>query len=208
MLINYLRKNYKDGEPIFLSDINVKGMTQENIRYHLKKYTDEGLLSRFEPGIYYFPKDNQFGEKSVISAETVVYNKYICRKNVYVGYYSGHTFMNRIGLSTQVPFIEEITSNYAPALVRKITIKNRSYLIRKPVVKINENNMYTLQILDCLKSIGAFDEEDIKSYGEVLSKHISEHKISKDDIDKYISNYPTKVYKAIYETGVNYVSSQ
>ena len=43
MLINYLRKNYKDGEPIFLSDINVKGMTQENIRYHLKMGTDECL---------------------------------------------------------------------------------------------------------------------------------------------------------------------
>ena len=204
MLINYLRKNYKDGEPIFLSDINVNGMTQENIRYHLKKYTDDGLLSRFEPGIYYFPKNNLFGEKSVISAETVAYNKYICRKDKYVGYYSGLTFINQLGLSTQVPFIEEITSNFAPAMVRKITIKNRGYIIRKPVVKINEKNMYILQILDCLKDIEVDDKEDIKSYGEVLSKHISDHKISKNDIDKYISNYPTKVYKAIYETGVKF----
>ncbi len=204
MLINYLRKNYKDGEPIFLSDINVNGMTQENIRYHLKKYTDDGLLSRFEPGIYYFPKDNLFGEKSVISAETVAYNKYICRKDKYVGYYSGLTFINQLGLSTQVPFIEEITSNFAPAMVRKITIKNRGYIIRKPVVKINEKNMYILQILDCLKDIEVDDKEDIKSYGEVLSKHISDHKISKNDIDKYISNYPTKVYKAIYETRVKF----
>ena len=34
-----------------------------------------------------------------------------------IGYYSGHTLANRMGLSTQIPFTKEITSNLAPAPV-------------------------------------------------------------------------------------------
>ena len=70
MLLDYLVKNYEKGEPIFLADISIEGMSEENIRYHLKKLTDAGVICRFEAGIYYLPKKNIFGENSVISAET------------------------------------------------------------------------------------------------------------------------------------------
>ena len=43
----------------------------ENIRYHLKKLTDDGVICRFESGVYYIPKINIFGEQSFLSAETV-----------------------------------------------------------------------------------------------------------------------------------------
>ena len=33
MLYDYLVNNYEKGEPIFLMDIVIKGMTEENIRY-------------------------------------------------------------------------------------------------------------------------------------------------------------------------------
>lgn len=69
MLYDYLVNNYEKGEPIFLMDIVIKGMTEENIRYHLKKMTDEGIIDRFDSGIYYIPRINIFGEKSTISAE-------------------------------------------------------------------------------------------------------------------------------------------
>ena len=33
MLFDYLVSNYEKGEPIFLTDIVIEGMTEENIRY-------------------------------------------------------------------------------------------------------------------------------------------------------------------------------
>ena len=63
MLYDYLVNNYEKGEPIFLMDIVIKGMTEENIRYHLKKMTDEGIIDRFDSGIYYIPRINIFVEK-------------------------------------------------------------------------------------------------------------------------------------------------
>ena len=148
MLYDYLVNNYEKGEPIFLMDIVIKGMTEENIRYHLKKMTDEGIIDRFDSGIYYIPRINIFGEKSTISAETVALHKYVYRRGKRVGFYSGYTLANRLGLSTQVPIKEEITSNYAPAQVREVSIKNQKYLIRRPAVTITEENAYVLQLLE------------------------------------------------------------
>lgn len=208
MLFEYLKKHYELGEPIFASDISINGMTEENLRYHLKKMTDDGILCRFEPGIYYFPKMNILGEKMLLAADTVAVHKYIMRRGRRVGYYSGYTLANRMGLSSQVPFTEEITSNYAPALVRELTIKNRKYIIRRPAVEITEENVMILQFLDCLKDVDKCAEEELDICGQILTKYAKDHEITKHMIDKFIGNYPIKIYKAIYETGVEYVSAR
>ncbi len=207
MLYKYLKENYETGEPIFLSDVEILGMTEENLRYHFKKLTDEGVLCRFEAGIYYFPTLNILGEKKSLSSETVAFHKYIKRRGKRVGYYSGYTLANRMGLSTQVPFTAEITSNYAPALVREMTIKNRKYIIRRPVVEVTEENVMVLQFLDCLKDMERCAEEEPDICGKILSRYAKENEITKNRIDQFITNYPIKIYKAIYETGVEYVSA-
>lgn len=207
MLFDYLVTNYKKGEPIFLTDITIEGMTEENIRYHLKRLTDSGILSRFEAGVYYFPKKNILGEQAVLSTETVVLHKYISRRGKKVGFYSGYTLANRLGLSTQVPFIEEITSNYAPAKVREITVKDRKFVIRRPATKVTEDNAYVLQFLDGLKDIDKVAEQDLKVCGRILTQYAKEHKITKEQVDHFLQYYPLKIYKAIYETGVEYVSA-
>jgi predicted transcriptional regulator of viral defense system len=207
MLFKYLKENYTPGEPIFSGDINIPEMTDENIRYHLKKLTDDGILCRFEAGVYYFPKKDILGDNIKLSAETVVLHKYIKRKGKRIGYYSGYTLANHMGLSTQVPFVEEITSNYAPAVVREINVKNRRYIIRRPVVDVTEENVFTLQMLDCLKDIEKCAEEDLTICGKILTDYAIENAITKNKIDELINNYPMKIYKAIYDTGVKYVSA-
>lgn len=157
--------------------------------------------------MYYIPKINIFGEQSVLSAETVALHKYVYRKGKRVGFYSGYTLANRLGISTQVPFKEEITSNYAPAQVREICIKNRKYVIRKPVIEVTEENAYVFQFLDCLKDIDKSAEEDMEVCGKILTDYAMEHKITKKLIDQFLDYYPVKIYKAIYETGVKYVSA-
>lgn len=175
MFMDYIVQNYKDGEPIFLTDISIEGMSEENIRYHLKRLTDIGKIYRFEAGVYYLPKTNILGEKTTISAETVAINKYIVRRGKQVGFYSGYTFANRIGLSTQVPMVEE--------------------------------NVYTLQFLDCLKDIDKSAEVDMNECGRILTQFAQSHSITKAQVDMLIGHYPMKIYKAIYETGVKYVSA-
>jgi len=207
MIYEYLKENYALGEPIFAVDIVIEGISEENLRYHLKKLTDEGLLCRFEPGVYYFPKIDICGEKMSMSIDTVLLHKYIQRKGKRVGYFSGHMLANHMGLSTQVPYTMEITSNYAPAIVREIKIQNRKYVLRRPVVEITEENVAVLQFLDCLKDIYKCAEEDLTVCGKILSIYAQKYEITKEKIDRLIERYPMKVYKAMYETGVKYVSA-
>lgn len=204
MLYEYLMKNYVAGEPIFTSDIEILGMSDENLRYHLKRLTDDGILCRFEAGIYYFPKTNILGEPMTLSVDTVAVHKYIERRGKRIGYYSGYTLANRMGLSSQVPFVEEITSNFAPAPVRELTIKNRKYILRRPSVEITEENVQVLQVLDCLKDIEKCAEEELDVCGRILSGYAREHRITKAMIDRFIVNYPIKIYKSIYETGIKF----
>ena len=103
-----------------------------------------------------------------------------------------------MGLSTQVPFTEEITSNFAPAPVRELMIKNRKYIVRRPVVEITEENIMVLQFLDCLKDIEKCAEEDLEVCGKILTDFARKNDITKDKIDKIIINYPIKIYKSIY----------
>ncbi|MBD5393140.1 MAG: hypothetical protein HDR71_02490 [Lachnospiraceae bacterium] len=208
MLYNYLKENYEPGEPIFSGDIVIPGLSEENLRYHLKKLTDDGILYRFEAGIYYLPKLNIFGEKMSITADMVALHKYVMRKGKRIGYYSGYTLANRMGLSTQVPFTEEITSNLAPAPIREVTIKNQKYILRRPVVEITDENVAILQFLDCLKDLEKCAEEEPKVCGRILTGYAREHAITKSSVDRFLVNYPLKIYKAIYETGVEYVSTQ
>lgn len=59
-LYQYLTENYKENEPFFLSDIQIEGMTGNNIRQQLKKLTDAEKVKRFDKGIYYLPKRSIF----------------------------------------------------------------------------------------------------------------------------------------------------
>lgn len=68
MLYKYLTENYAQGEPIFAGDIAIPGLSEENLRYHLKRLTDDGILCRFEAGIYYFLRTDIFGEKMALDS--------------------------------------------------------------------------------------------------------------------------------------------
>ena len=43
--------------------------------------------------------------------------------------------------------------------------------------------------------------------GKILTEFARKNAITKKKIDMFIANYPIKIYKAIYETEVEYVSS-
>ncbi|MCI9143179.1 MAG: hypothetical protein HFH87_11260, partial [Lachnospiraceae bacterium] len=111
MLYDFLLQNYVAGEPIFISDIQVTGISEVNLRQQFKNLTDSGKLMRYESGIYYIPPKSRLNGAGGPSPDRVAYCKYISRRNLVEGYYSGFTFANQLGLSAQVPRKVEIVSN-------------------------------------------------------------------------------------------------
>lgn len=99
MLYEFLKDNYKEAEPIFFSDIVIKGITKSAVNQQLKKLCDEGKLQKYENDIYYLPKKSRLKTNVGVNADTVARYKYVSRGGKVDGFYSGNTFANQLGIS-------------------------------------------------------------------------------------------------------------
>ena len=198
MLLEYLQKNYKENEPIFVSDIDLP-VTDTNLRRMFKVLCDSGQIMRYDTGIYYLKGTSRIKGGTTLSASEVARYKYISRNNQVNGYYSGYTFANQLGLTTQVPFTIEIVSNQASAKCREVNVRGQKIMLRRPRTEITKENCSILQLLDLLKDLEQYVDEDMNRAAERISAYIKELEMRRMEIDKYIGLYPDRIYKNIYE---------
>lgn len=199
MLYDYLIENYKVAEPIFFSDIEIEGITRSAINQQFKKLCDEEKLVKYENGVYYIPKKSKLSGAVGINADMVARYKYIARRGRVDGFYSGNVFANQIGVSTQVPNKVEIVSNNIAAKVREISIGKRTFIVRKANIQVTEANVYVLQMLELLKNLDVYLDNDYADAKEKFQRYISAHGITRTDVDMYIREYPISVFKYYYE---------
>lgn len=199
MLYNYLLQNYGVGEPILAAEIDIAGMSKTNIRQSLKSLTDDGKLRRYDTGVYYFPASSRLKGQSLLSTEKVIERKYLGSPLNIFGYYSGYTFANMLGVSTQVPSTREVTSNNASAVRREVELGGRKLILRKARTKVTSNNAVILQFLDLLKDLERCSDLSRRDLSALLSAYVKQNNISQKEIDQYLPSYPDKVYKYIYE---------
>lgn len=83
-------------------------------------------------------------------------------------------------------------------------------------LKVGDNMLYDYLVNNYEKGepiflmdivIKGMTEEDMKKCGKILTNYANEHRITREQVDKLLAYYPLKIYKAIYETGVKYVSA-
>lgn len=203
-LYQYLKENYKENEPIILAELQIKDMTGNNIRQQLKKLTDEGMIKRFDKGIYYLPRKSIFKSGSLPSIEKVLEYKYLRDKNQICGYVSGQLFFNQIGLSTQVPMQYEIVSNKATTDYRETVLAQSRIIIRSPKVPVTEQNYTILQFLDLMKDVDLYSEISGKELQERLFKYLRTINLKISDLEPYFTYYPDKLYRNLIETKVIY----
>lgn len=204
MLWTYILDNYSPGEPIIASDIEI-GLSEVNRRKQFKILADSGKLKRFDNGVYYIPKKSKLGGEVCIPPDVVVEKKYVYRNNKILGYYSGYTFANQIGVSTQVPYIQEIVTNEMGNPIKKLSLGGRTFVIRKSRTQVTEENVKVLQFLDLLKDIEMYAELKGEEIKECLTNYICNNQITKEMVDIYLPLFPDKIYKSIYETGISNV---
>ena len=201
MLYDYLIKNYKANEPIFVSDI-VLPVSDANLRQMFKALCDSGKIKRFDTGIYYVPKASILKNGVPLAADEVAVAKYIVRKGKVEGFYSGYTFANQLGISTQVPYVKEIVSNNASTRVKEVNVRNKRIILRRARTEITNENYVVLQFLELLKDLEQFYDISFEAVCERLKKYVRNENIKKVDVDKYIGSFPDKIYKNIYRTGL------
>ena len=198
----YLRQRYADNEPIFLSDIRIPGMKDVSVRQQIKKLTVDGHLKRFDTGIYYLPKKSMFRSGSVLPVEEVIKKKYLMDGTKRCGYLGGMLFANQLGITTQVPMMYEVYTNKATTEYRETQLANLRVIIKRPYVTIDDKNANTLQFLDLLKEVVDISELDGPELTDRLLDYMKKKKIGFESIRQYLSYYPERIYKNMFEVGL------
>ena len=204
----YLTSQFAANVPIFLSEIRISGMADAVMRQQLKKLTTDGRLKRFDTGIYYLPQKSLFRSGSALSVDDVIRKKYLLDGNARCGYLGGILFANQLGITTQVPGAYEVYTNRATTDYRETKLANLRVILRKPYVKVDDENASVLQFLDLLKEISEISEVEGDDLTERLLLYMKKKGIDFAAMKQYLPYYPERIYKNMFEVGLlNGVSS-
>ena len=200
MIYEYLIENFKNGEPIFLSEL--PGESKDYLRQEMKRLVDDGKLERLHNGVYFLSYMTILGTKGKISVDKYIEKKYLTVNGMTVGYITGLQLANKYGFTPQNPSCYEICSNEATTKQRKQEIDGNTIVVYKPVVDITEKNKSALQFLDMMTMIDKYSEISGKEFALKLKKYISSVKLDFQIVKEYLPLYPDKVYRNIYEAGL------
>ena len=200
MLLEYINNNYQDGEPILLDEIDYKN--KDALRQEMKRLTDIGFLVRAYNGVYYKAYKTIFNTEGKMSIERYIDKKYLVESSSKIGYITGLSLANKYGFTTQVPAQIEITSNNATTKQRKVEVDGHVLIIYSPVVKINEDNISSLQFLDLMQNIDKYSELDEVDLKNKLREYVGKTNVNFNIVKDIINLYPDRVYKNIYNGGL------
>ncbi|MBQ7906293.1 MAG: hypothetical protein IJ361_11145 [Spirochaetaceae bacterium] len=202
MFFEFLKLNYKENEPIFISEIQYKNLNMNAIRQQILNLTNKNLLIRYDTGIYFIPGNSIFKSSNTLNQNKIIEKKYISNNDEVIGYFSGLNFANRIGLTTQVPNLYEVVSNKATCDYREIKIGTTKVILRKPRTVITIENHLELQFLDMIKEIDNLSFLDKDENKKIVLNYMNKAKISFEKLQKLLEFYPDKIYKNLYQVGV------
>lgn len=194
--VEQLKTQYGTDYPIFPSDLG----NTSTARVFLSRNAAAGKIARFASGIYYFPRQTRFGNSKLPIAQ-VYERKYIDDNGEIFGYYSGLSFQQKIGYTSQVPNTPEITTNKEASLKRTISLDGkRKVLLKRPRVQITVDNCRLLPLLDLITA----EDADMLINNTLLSNYIQKEKLRRSDLQDVIAAYPAKTSQKMIETGLIY----
>lgn len=204
-LVSYLTEIYGYNNPIFIKDVRIGRKSKTAIRAEFSRLTKNGDLIRKSNGIYFIKGKEVFG--NTISLENIIEKKFIYASNCpqgfekmfIIGYYSGLTFLNILGVSQQVPATLEVTTNNTSSKKRLFVVGKRTAILRKGKTEITFQNYKILQFLD---SFHWMSNDDIKKNKELLLNYIKDNAFSKSQFNEYIKLYGFETVKKLTESGL------
>ena len=192
MVLEYIYNTQK-GKPIFIDEIKeyiikfyTKSDTEKvfnNIKAILNRMNKEGIIETAYKGIYYVPNENIFGKMLLGNRQIIKYKYIIDKDGNRKGYITGAKLFNEVHLTTQVPNIIDIATNECKNY-NKYENKNLNVVIRKPKMKINNENYKYLQLFDLIENKDNIGIE-VENQDEIIYNFIEENNLNFEKIIKY-----------------------
>lgn len=206
IVLNYI-ENCEKNEPIFIEDIKEyimqfykdaeKEKVFNNVKEILNRLNKENIIKTAYKGIYYIPKTNIFGEVPLANSKIIKYKYLVDKFGNVKGYVTGANLFNKVGLTTQVPNIIDIVTNECKNN-NKYANKYLNVIIRKPKIKINNENYKYLQLIDLIENKDNIYVE-VEYIDELIYNFIQENNLDFEKILKYAreTNSKTVIEKMV-----------
>lgn len=204
MLTEYLEKNYGYNEPIFISEIQVDGLNDNTLRQYFKRMVKSGALARFDTGIYYRPKASQLLNRSYMDPLKVIICKYIKNDSSTFGYFSGASFANQLGLTTQMPAVMEIVTNKESTKGRLVMLGGQSIRLKRSILPVSQENADLLQFLDAIGKLERYTELEDKETLSICKKYIREKGFTRTQLSEVMPAITGNTAKKLIEGGLIY----
>lgn len=204
MLKEYLEKTYGYNEPIFISDIQLEGMNDNALRQYFKRMTKSGVLERFDTGVYYLPRASRLLKKSYLDPMKVIIRKYIKSDSEVYGYFSGATFANQIGLTTQMPAVLEIVTEKEATKGRIVSVGTQSVRLKRPAVSVTSENAGLLQFLDLVAQAEKYSELSESETRACLQNYARKQAYSRELLFQVLPAVTGSTAKKLIEWGLIY----
>lgn len=204
MLKSYLLENYDYNEPIFLNELSIEGLSENAVRQSVKRLVANGFLERYDSGIYYIPKQGSLLGKSYLDPLLVIMRKYIGNKSGTYGYITGISFVNQLGLTTQVPAVIEIVTNKEATNGRMLMVGNQKVRVKKAPVTVSDDNAELLQLLDGISQAEKYTELPIEETIDTLLSYVKQKKFTKKQLSEVSSVITGATAKKLIEWGMIY----
>ena len=204
MLKSYLLEKYDYNEPIFLNELSIEGLTENAVRQSVKRLVASGFLERYDNGIYYIPKQGGVLGKSYLDPFLVIMRKYVRNKSETYGYITGISFVNQLGLTTQMPAIIEIVTNKEATNGRMVTVGNQQIRIKKPSVTVSDNNAELLQLLDGISQAEKYTELPMEETIDKMLSYVKQKKFTKEQLSEVAPVITGATAKKLIEWGMIY----
>jgi hypothetical protein len=156
ILLEYIDKNEVE-QPITTEQItkyvinktgNDEPSTKKTVNVNMARLEKAGFIARVAKGVYARRIKTAFGYYT--PSNEVLYCKHLIHDDTgIIGYETGLSILNRIGLVTQMPKRRYIATNlYTKKVPTEFQIE-----IKKPTMKIDEKNYRYLQLLDAIRDL-------------------------------------------------------
>ena len=204
MLKEYFEKAYGYNEPIFISEIQLEGISDNALRQYFKRMVQSGDIIRFDTGVYYLPKASRILKKSYLDPMKVIIRKYIKNAGETYGYFSGATFANQIGLTTQMPTVLEIVTSRESTKGRIVTVGSQKVRLKRPSIEITSENAGLLQLLDIVSQANLYSEYPEQKTGEILKRYVRNQRYTRESLMNSLPAITGTTAKNLIKWGIIY----
>jgi len=166
IVINRINR-FKSGYIFTYSDFDIPVDKVEALKKTLSRLVASGRIVRLSKGQFYKPEISEFGP--LRPKEYQVVKDLLEQDNKIIGYLTGISIYNQLGLTTQVSNTIQIGTNLS-----KTPRKRGKYSIRFILQKniITRDNIYFLQILDSIRFIRRIPDSNVSESCRLLMDRI------------------------------------